>query len=186
MIVLKKPSFVRFAMLSLFSRPAHERAIYRMIRHLRAATIVEIGVQEGVGSQRIIEAALRSSPAEEIRYTGIDLFEARPPHSPGLKLKDAHRKLKKTGVHVQLIPGDPLSALARSANTLLGTDLIVIRGDQAPEALQRSWLYVPRMLHDRSVILQESNSDGAVHFATLSRDSIEQLASASSASRRAA
>ena len=186
MFVLKKPSFVRFAMLSLLSRPAHERAIYQMIRHLRSATIVEIGVQEGVGSQRMIEAALRSTPAEEIRYTGIDLFEARLPHSPGLTLKEAHRKLKKTGVHVQLIPGDPLSALARSANTLPGTDLIVIRGDQTSEALQRSWFYVPRMLHNRSVILQESTSARANRFAPLSRESIEQLASASSASRRAA
>ena len=157
-----------------------------MIRQLRAATIVEIGVQEGVGSQRIIEAALRSSPADEIRYTGIDLFEARPPHSPGLKLKDAHRKLKQTGVHVQLMPGDPFSALARSANTLPGIDLIVIRGDQEPEALQRSWFYLPRMLHDRSVVLQESDSAGTVRFIPISRDSIEQWASASSASRRAA
>jgi hypothetical protein len=186
MFVLKKPSFVRFAMLSLLSRPAHERAIYRMIQHLRVATIVEIGVQECVGSQRIIEAALRSSPADEIRYTGIDLFEARPTHSPGLKLKEAHRRLKETGVHVHLIPGDPFSALARSANTLPGTDLILIRGDQEPDALQRSWFYVPRMLHDRSVILQESNSAATVEFTLLSRDSIEQWASASTAGRRAA
>ncbi len=186
MFVLKSTSFLRFAILSRLSRPAHERAIYRMIRQLRASTIVEIGVQKGLGSQRIIEAALRSSTADEIRYTGIDLFEARPTHSPGIKLKDAHRLLKQTGVQVQLIPGDPFSALARSANTLSGTDLIVIRGDQESESLQRSWFYVPRMLHDRSVVLRESNSAEAAHFTLLSRDAIEQWASASNASRRAA
>ena len=186
MFVLKKTSFVRFMILSRFSRPAHERLIYRMIRQLRATTVVEIGVQEGVGSQRIIEAALRFSPADEIRYTGIDLFEARPPQSPGMKLKEAHRRLKRHGVHVHLIPGDPFSALARSANTLTGTDLIVIRGDQEPEALRRSWIYVPRMLHERSVVLQESNSAMEVHFTTQSHTSIEQWATGNTVSRRAA
>lgn len=183
---MKKTSFVRFAFLSVFSRPAHERAIYRMIRQLQATTIVEIGVQDGVGSERIIAAALRFSPADDIRYTGIDLFEARPPQSPGLKLKDAHRTLKQRGVHVHLIPGDPFSALARSANTLTGTDLIIIRGDQDPEALQRSWFYVPRMLHQRSVVLRESHSANAVQFETVSHASIEQWAFANTASRRAA
>ena len=186
MSVLKKTSFIRFTILSHLSHPAHERVIYRMIRQLRATTIVEIGVQEGIGSQRIIEAALRFSPADEIWYTGIDLFEARPPQSPGLKLKEAHRRLKRHGVHVHLIPGDPFSALARSANTLTGIDLIVIRGDQATEALRRSWFYVPRMLHEQSVVLQESNSATAVHFTTLSHASIEQWARENTASRRAA
>lgn len=184
--VLKKTSFARFAILSLLSRPAHERAIYRMIRELRAKTIVEMGVQAGVGSQRIIEAALRFSPADEIRYTGIDLFEARPPQSRGLKLIEAHRTLKRHGVQVQLIPGDPFSALARAANTLTGTDLIVIRGDQDPESLQRSWLYVPRMLHERSAVLRESNSATPACFETLQKAAIEQWAVASSSMRRAA
>ena len=184
--VLKKTSFVKFAILSLLSRPVQERAIYRMIRQLRAKTIVEIGVQSGVGSRRIIEAALRFSPADEIRYTGIDLFEARPTRSSGLKLIEAHRTLKQHGVHVHLIPGDPFSALARSANTLTGTDLIVIRGDQDPEALLRSWFFVPRMLHERSVVLQESTSATARRFQAISQDSIERWANTSTSSRRAA
>lgn len=183
---MKKTSFVKFAILSLLSRPAQDRAIYRMIRQLRATSIVEIGIQEGVGSRRMIEAALRFSPAEEISYTGIDLFEARPRQSPGLKLKEAHRTLKRYGVHVHLIPGDPFSALARSANTLTGSDLIVIRGDQDPDALQRSWFYFPRMLHQRSVVLQESQATAAKRFKTLSHTSIEQWATAGEASRRAA
>ena len=110
----------------------------------------------------------------------------RPESNGKCGLKEAHHRLKRHGVHVHLIPGDPFSALARSANTLTGTDLIVIRGDQATEALRRSWFYVPRMLHEQSVVLQESNSATAVHFTTLSRTSIDQWASENTASRRAA
>jgi len=183
---LNKTSFVKFAILSLLSRPAHERVIYRMIRQIRAMSIVELGVQGGVGSQRIIAAALRFSPADEIRYTGIDLFEARPSDVPGLRLKEAHRTLKQQGVHVHLIPGDPFSALARSANTLTGTDLIIIRADQDPEAMQRSWFYVPRMLHERSVVLRETVSGRQPRFDVLSHSAIERSASEFGPSRRAA
>lgn len=183
---MKKTSFVKFALLSLISRPAHERTIYRVIRQLRAKSIVEIGIQAGIGSQRIIEAALRFSPANEIRYTGIDLFEARPPQSPGLKLIEAHRALKQHGVQVQLIPGDPFSALARSANSLTGTDLIVIREDQDADSLLQSWFYVPRMLHERSVVLRESNTAAGIRFEPLSHAIIEQSANSIGTSRRAA
>jgi len=184
--VLKRTSFFKFAVLSLLSRPAHERRIYRTIRDNTVATIVEIGVQNGTGSQRLIEAALRFSSPEEIRYTGIDLFEARAVQASGMKLKDAHRTLKQQGVAVQLVPGDPFSALARSANTLTGTDLIIIRADQDPEALQRAWFYVPRMLHERSVVLRESTSAKNRQFEVLSHDTIEQWASENAVVRRAA
>lgn len=170
----------------MLSRPAHERPIYRLIRQIQARSIVEIGVQGGVGSQRLIEAALRFSPADEIRYTGIDLFEARPPQSPGLKLKDAHRTLKQLGVTVQVIPGDPFSALARSANTLTGTDLLLIRADQDAESLERSWFYVPRMLHEHSVVLRETHSSNGARFERVPHPQIEQWATPSSSLRRAA
>jgi len=183
---LKRTSFVRFAFLAWLSQPAQQRPIYRMIRQLEAKTIVEIGVQAGVGSRRIIEAALRSWPAAEIRYTGIDLFEARPVPATGLRLIEAHRTLKRHGVHVHLIPGDPFSALARSANTLTGTDMIVIRGDQDPEALLRAWYYVPRMLHEQSVVLQETNSGKASRWECISPATIELWAGNGRVSRRAA
>ncbi len=183
---MKKTSFMKFAVLSLFSRPAHERVIYRSIRQVRAQSIVELGVQGGQGARRMIEAALRFSPADEIRYTGIDLFEARPADTPGLKLKEAHRTLKQHGVHVHLVPGDPFSALARSANTLTGTDLVVIRADQDPESLERAWLYVPRMLHEGSVVLLETIAKDGRRFETVSHALIEQWAGPNSASRRAA
>ncbi len=186
MEVVKKTSFVKFAALTLLSRPVHERAIYRMIRQLKATTLVELGIQRGIGSRRMIEAALRFSPADDIRYTGIDLFEARSDQTPGLKLKDAHRTLKQYGVHVHLVPGDPFSALARAANTLTGTDLVVIRGDQDPEALQRAWLYVPRMLHARSVVLREVTATAKPYFEPVSQASIEQLAGTRAALGRAA
>ena len=179
---MNKARFLKFALRAWFSRPAHQRVVYRMIRQLKATSIVEMGIQDGLGTRRIIETACCFSPTEEVRYTGIDLFEARPENSPGWRLKDAHRELNRYGVHVKLIPGDPFSALARSANVLTGTDLVIIRGDQDAESLQQSWFYLPRMLHERSVVLQESNST----MITVPHASIEQWANRSAMSRRAA
>ena len=59
---------------------------------------------------------------------------------------------------IQVIPGDPLSALARSANGLQSTDLLVIAADQDTQSLANAWFYVPRMLHDKSLVLLEDVS----------------------------
>jgi len=148
-------SLIRYVYLAHFSRPAHERRIYRTIRRNRASNIVEIGVQMGRRASRLIRVAARYAGKSDVRYTGIDLFEARGTDQPGLTLKKAHRTLTALGAKVQLIPGDSYSALARSANTLTGTDLVVISADQDLEALSQSWFYMPRMLHQRSRVFVE-------------------------------
>ncbi len=69
----------------------------------------------------------------------------------------AHRKLKATGARVQLLPGDPLTVLCRSANGLSGTDLVIISERQDKASLAGAWFFLPRMLHDASrLFVQES------------------------------
>ena len=81
----------------------------------------------GVRTKRLLEQVLEHQAATDVRYTGIDLFEARPAGQPGMSLKQAHATFKPYGIKSQFIPGDPFSAIARAANGLLQTDVIIVR-----------------------------------------------------------
>lgn len=179
-------SFLKFAYLTLLSKPSHERAVFQTIRHLKPSSIVEIGVGLGVRSTRMIAVAQRYRPEETIRYVGIDLFEARTQFGTGLPLKEAHKRLKATGANVRVIPGDPLSALARTANGLQSTDLVVIAADQDTQSLTNAWFYLPRMLHDKSLVLIEDTSGQRHRYRQLNSAEVENLAKGSASSRRAA
>lgn len=179
-------SFLKFAYLTLLSKPSHERALYQAIRRSTPLSIVEVGVGLAVRSTRMIAVAQRYRPEGSIRYVGIDLFEARTEYGTGLPLKEAHKRLKATGANVRVVPGDPLSALARTANGLQSTDLLVIAADQDTQSLTNAWFYVPRMLHDKSLVLIEDTSGTKPRFRSLSCDQVEKLAKGSASIRRAA
>ena len=183
---MKHTSFLKFAYLTLLSKPSHERAVFQAIRDVKPLSIVEIGVGLGIRATRMIAVAQRYRPEESIRYVGIDLFEARTRAGTGLPLKESHKRLKATGANVRVIPGDPLSALARTANGLQSTDLVVIAADQDTQSLTNAWFYVPRMLHDKSLVLIEDNFGQRPRFRQLSCAEVEQLAKGSASSRRAA
>ena len=174
--------------LSHFSKPPADRPIYRAIAKQQIRSIVELGVGTGVRSRRMIEQAQRCGSPGEVRYTGIDLFETRRDDVPvGLSLIEAHRMLKATGASLQLVPGDPFSALARVANSLGGTDLVVISAEQQEPSLRRAWFYLPRILHQQSVVFIEEPAEGDAQYALrrMAQDEIERLA-ATESFRRAA
>ena len=62
---------------------------------------------------------------------------------------------------MQLIPGDPHSALARSANSLQNTDLVIISAGHDEQSLASAWFYLPRMLHAGSAVYVESKTSEA-------------------------
>lgn len=177
--------WLRSARLVYVVSPAGERDIYREIRRRQARKIVEVGVGDGQRARRIIEAATRG--AGSAYYAGIDLFELRLP-ADGLTLKQAHALLKVRGARVRLIPGDPFTALARTANEIGACDLIVIAGDQPDESLERSWFYIPRLLHAGTVVFIERprTAERAGEFALISHEEIRQRAAQCTARRRAA
>jgi len=182
-------SFLQYVRFAYLSKPASDRPLYRAIRSLRPKSIVELGVGIGIRSKRLIQVAQRYAGNDKVRYTGIDLFEGRSANQPGLTLKRAHTTLKSLGAKVQLVPGDPFSALARAANALVGTDLVVIGADQDSDSLKRAWFYVPRMLTDNSrVFLEEYQEDeGARTFQELDLAAIKQIAvKATGSAKRAA
>ena len=177
---------LRFFYLSYLSKPVSDRLIYRAIPRRKVLKIVEVGVGRGVRAERMIEAAGFSSPAGQVQYTGIDVFEARSASDgPGLTLKTAHRLLKATGARIRLLPGDPFSALARAANTLMGTDLVVISADQDAHSLARAWFYLPRMLHPRSLVYWEERLPGS-HEAVLRLVPLAEIAGLAAARSREA
>lgn len=183
-------TLLKYAYLSCFSRPAADRVLYRAIRRRRGQirSIVELGIGKAIRSVRMIQVAQRYAVGE-IRYTGIDLFEARPAAAPGMTLKRAHQYFNTLGAKIQLVPGDPNMALTRVANLLTGTDLLIIGSDQEAESLSQAWFYVPRMIHERTLVFQAARS-GAGHkspYRLLSPTKIAELAaSARPTTRRAA
>ena len=109
----------------------------------------------GGRTERLLEIAGWRPECLPLAYTGIDLFESRDDSQPRLTIKWAHRELRRIGTRTRLIPGDPLRALSRAANVLVGTDLLLIAAGQEPESLAQAWRYVPRMLHAGSLVFQQ-------------------------------
>ena len=115
-----------------------------------------IGIRDALRARRIVQLSQRYSTGDVVEITGIDMFEGRPADvAPGVSLKEAHRILNETGARVKLVPGDPFSALARTANSLPDIDLLLLDADHDAESMARAWFYVPRMLRDATLTLIE-------------------------------
>ena len=151
--------FLNSLYLVWFSKPKCDRVLYRFLKRQKASSIVEIGLSDLARSQRLIEMADRCSLGE-VRYTGIDLFEARPADWPSMTLKQTHQTLARTGASVRLIPGDPYAALSRYANHLGNTQLIVI-ASPSMVGNDAAWFYVPRMLTSDAAVFLSSHDDPA-------------------------
>jgi predicted O-methyltransferase YrrM len=146
-----KATFIRHFHLTRLSRPSHVQRLYRAIATTQARRIVEIGVGDGRQALNMIALALRSPSEKPLRYTGIDLFEARPDDS-SFSLKQAHQMLHSRDYEVRLVPGDVATALTRCANELRGTDMIVVSSKIDARALDAAWHLLPRMLHKDSQV----------------------------------
>ena len=182
-------SLIRSTWLLYFSQPAPDRLLYKAVKRKSIHSVVEIGIGGGLRTQRMLEVLSWQAVKEPLKYTGIDLFEARPKHQPGLSLRTAFHDLRRAGVQVKLVPGDPYEALVRAANGLAGTDLLIISADQDRASLERAWTYVPRMLHTGSLIFQEDagSKAGKTSYRRLTLLDVQRNAAiASRAMRRAA
>jgi len=181
-------SLLRSAYLLYFSQPAADRALYKALAARPIRSIVELGIALADRTPRLLEVAARKGERLPLRYTGIDLFEGRDGKSPGPSLKQAHAALRLPNVRVQLVPGDPHTALARVANALGGTDLVVIAADQDRESLARAWTWLPRMLTvDSLVFLEQPGGKGGTVWRRIPLAEVQQLAAqAGRLTRRAA
>jgi predicted O-methyltransferase YrrM len=168
---------LKYLYFAYFSKPATDRALYRLVRRLRPRRIVEIGLVSPQRTTRMIRLARGYLSDGQFRYAAIDRFEDRA-DGGGLSLKQAYRALRRTRARIQLIPGDPLSALARTANVLSNVDLLLVAADHDPQLLAQAWFYVPRMLHRQSqVVVELPTADGAGKLRLLERKEVDRRAS---------
>jgi hypothetical protein len=184
-------SLLRSSYLLYFSQPAGYRALYQAISKQPIHSIVEVGLDLNGRTERILEVISWKGAQRPIRYTGIDLFDARLPSAPRLPLKQAFTTLRKPHsgltLQVQLVPGDAATALARTANALTATDLLVIAASNDQEALARAWAWIPRMLTSSSLVLVESPAaKGQSTWRKLSLPDVHQLAMKAGVQKRRA
>jgi hypothetical protein len=159
------------------------RQLYRLVKQQRVCRMIDVGISDVAAAAIRIEIAQRYAGQQTVAYTGVDWFEARQSPIDALSLKDAYRALRPTGANVRLVPGEPGRSLASVANAHQNTDLIVIGHLVSESDLAPAWFYVPRMLHERTVILRESLDAAACPvFTALTRS--EVLARASGDGRR--
>ena len=169
-----------------FSKPRSSRILYRTVRNLRATRIVEFGISDPERSLQLVQMAVGACPPEQqVCYTALDLFDARSDDQASLTIKQAHRYFGTSKAKVQLVPGPPAVGLARTANTLLGTDLVIFSADAVPAGNSKLWFYLPRLLHAQSCLFQahQQDQDQQCAFGKISRAEVEQRAAASAPKR---
>jgi len=179
---VKPISSFRFLKMTWLDKPVADRAIYKLIKQREVSSIIEIGLGDGTRCEKLIAVAQKFSE-EKVRYTGVDLFDARESSTP-LKLIEMHRRLKGIEAKTQLVPGDMGSALPRIANSHLRTDLILISAGFEREQFSEVKSFLPRMLHASSVVMVQTKEDG--EFKKLTRLEIEKAIGSPQVDRKAA
>ena len=138
---------------------------------MQPVRILELGVGDLTRSVRSIAMAQRfhDGPESGVQYCGIDLFEARA--EGAIKLKDAHQQLKQTGAKTRLVPGELMSAVARTANILSAIDLLIIDSVYSGDEVEAIFPFLPRLLHDGSSIARYDLQNGKLRLRWMKPDS---------------
>lgn len=153
------------------SGPKRDRDLYRRVAKKKPRRIVELGLADLTRTLRMIRMAQRYTD-ETIHYCGIDLFESRG--ESGLKLKDTHSRLSHTGGKIRLVPGELMPAIARSANILTDTDLLIISAEHSSDDLRAVQMFMPRMLRSDSSIARYQCSANKLELRWLKPDAFLQ------------
>ena len=178
---MKPLSTLGYYQLAFMSKPATDRMIYQLIKKNKFQSFVEIGLGTGDRCQQILRVAGKFSE-KPIRYTGVDLFDARPANA--LKLIDMHKTLKAFNAKTQLVPGPVGPSIERIANSHLRTDMIVVSPSTQRIELENVISFFPRMLHANSLVLLQFKPDQKMK--QLTRLDIERWVKKVEASQKAA
>lgn len=177
---MKRLSFFSNLMLTRFSKPVEDRVIYRLIQQNQYESILEIGLGDGKRLEKMLQVAHTFSNSENLRYTGVDLFDARPNHP--LKLIDMHRVTRGLPAKTQLVPGDLATAIRKIANSHLRTDLVIFSAGFESDQLTDVAEFLPRMLHSNSRLLIQHQPGGT--FEVLNRLDVERMSTNDQGSRQ--
>lgn len=162
-----------------FSQPSVDRPVYRAIHDRRAVAILEVGLGQGVRTERMLRLAAEGAADRKVVYVGFDPFEARDTcDGRGLSIRHAYARLRECGAALRLVPGDPLGSLARTANTLGPIDLVVI-STPSLEWLSHGWYYFPRLLSPEALLFvrEAAAGDASRPFTVITADEATRRAS---------
>jgi len=171
---VKPISAFKYFQMTWLSKPAPDRLIYKLIKQRQVRSFVEIGLGDGNRCSNMIAVAQKFNADAKIKYTGVDLFDAREEDQSPLKLIEMHRKLNAVDAKTQLVPGDLASALPRIANAHVRTDMVIISAGFEDEDFEATQMFLPRMLHPSSIVLIQDYEDE--EFYLHSRLEIEKMA----------
>lgn len=151
----------RYAARALFSKaaPTPEKELLRIAKQHTIRRIVEVGIDSVDSTAQLLEALVKQAKDAPIKYTALDLFDARPQGAPSTPLVGVYRRFIATGAKVRLTPGDLAPSLCAEANSLADTDLLLLSREASDEALTHAWFYVPRMCHPGTLVLRRTECE---------------------------
>jgi hypothetical protein len=152
--------------------------LFKVITQRKPQSIVHFGLANIQQVRQVIAVGQRAAKTRAIKYTGVDLFEARSPSPNNMALREVHKALAGFEAKVRLIPGEAATTLSRMANQLTGTDLLVMSLDKSRDVLDSSWTFIPRMLQQNSLVLLQCDRQNGANFEALTLGDIEILAKA--------
>lgn len=179
-------STLKFWYWSLLAKPVADRALYKLVKRERPTRIVELGIGSVERTVRLLALAEKFAPGVERSYTGLDWFEERRPELPKLSLKAMHKTLHDTGAKSRIMPGGPTMALSMLANSLVGSQLVLISQMASDELLAPVWFYLPRMCDAKTIVLREEQAGGQTTWRRLTNAEIAAAAEQPTQLRRAA
>jgi hypothetical protein len=182
---VKKLSTWRVWLLTRFSKPVSDRAVYRYVAAQAPRSILEIGLSSMERTCNLLQFAQRSAKTREIRYCGIDLFDARAA-SPTIRLKDAHCQLRKLVGAVRLIPGDLSAIHPGLANQIGNHDLVIATLSGNLEDCRPAATLLPRLIAENGRLLLREGGEAGKDYRILTRPEAEGLVSKQEQGKRAA
>ncbi len=152
---MSRPSWLQKLYWTRFSKPVEQRALFKHLIVHPVASILEIGVGDGGGMQRIAKLVQLPAGVEQLRYIGIDEFESAQDHSRHLSLKQAHQLATQLGFKASLIPGDLKSAIPRVAHKMGASDLVIVNGGLNPQEPSMGFIgtWLNRLAHSESTVI---------------------------------
>jgi hypothetical protein len=180
----------RYAARAFFSKtaPTPEKQLLRIAKQHTIRRIVEVGIDSVDSTAQLLDALVKQAKDAPVKYTALDLFDARPDGTPTTPLVGVYRRFIATGAKVRLTPGDLAPSLCAEANSLADTDLLLLSREASDEALVHAWFYVPRMCHPGTLVLRRTDGmdgDATGEWAPISLSDIAARANFRTARRAA-
>lgn len=141
-------------------RGSRYRHLIEEINRCHPRNIMEIGTWNGGTAIKMIEAAAKFTPVENITYHGFDLFEQmsedlyteelskRPP-----SMGTVQQLLETTGAKIHLYKGNTNEVLPEVLPKLQAMDFVFIDGGHSIQTIANDWDEISKYMHAATVVI---------------------------------